>query len=131
MMSRTEEGTESAFSSLGIPGLSAANSAGWWHAQQSIMSSWQNYAHSWSQHRLEDFRSTMDFAQAPLNARDPEQIAETQKKWLAGVLERFASDMLDYAECASSASQCGMAVLAPKEPLSARKPGARAVRPAA
>lgn len=130
-MSRTEAGTGSAFGDLGIRALGSANPAEWWQAQQSIMRSWQNYAHTWSQHRLEDFQSIMDLARAPLHGRDPEQIAETQTKWLAGVIERAGSDLRHFAECACSASQGSTAVLAPKHPLSARKREARTVRPAA
>jgi hypothetical protein len=129
-MSGTEEGFESAYGSLGFPGLRSAG-AGLWQAQQSIMSGWQSYAHAWSQHRLEDLRSSMDLAQASLHARDPEQLAKTQKKWMAGVVERAASDMLDFAKCACSASQSSAAVSAPRERLSVRKPEARTVRPAA
>src|SRR5437879_3686456 len=79
VMSTTEAGTGSAFGGLGIPALGPANPAEWWQAQQSIMRSWQNYAYSWSQHRLEDFQSTMDLARAPLHDRDSEQIAEADE----------------------------------------------------
>jgi len=129
-MSGTEGGFESAYGTLGLPGLSNAG-AGWWQAQKSIMTGWQSYADGWSQHRLEDLRTSMDLAQASFHARDPGQLAKMQKKWMTSLLERAASDLLDFAKCACSVSQDGAATLAARESSSVRRPGAKAARPAA
>jgi hypothetical protein len=114
-MTQTMRGAEDAFGGMTFTGLAGAASTGWWEAQQAAMSHWQNYAQSWSQHRIEDFQSTLALAQAPLQGRDPEQIAAAQKKWLAGIVERVTSDIFDFAECACPIRKGGMAAPAPKE----------------
>jgi hypothetical protein len=129
-MSGTEGSFESTYGALGLPGLSNAGAV-WWQAQKSIMTGWQSYADGWSQNRLEDLRTSMDLAQASFHARDPEQLAKMQKKWMTGVLERAASDLLDFANCACSAVQSGAPIPAPRESSSVRRPGAKAAKPAA
>jgi hypothetical protein len=93
------------FSVLEFPGAAFAAGGGtehWRNAQGTYLARWEGFAERWSKHRLQDLQSTIDLAVRPWCALDPSELAQMQRKWMAGIVDRYVLDMLAFAKNAFS-----------------------------
>jgi hypothetical protein len=120
---KTRNTGRSGFTLLEFPGTASAAGKKAEHrqkAQGTYFARWEGFVERWSKHRLQDLQSTIELAARPWCAVDPRELAEMQRKWMAGIVDRCVLDTLAFAENAFSLPLGGVAPSASPRPLAKR-----------
>jgi predicted outer membrane repeat protein len=79
----------------------------WCAAQNACFANWRGFAERWSKHRMQDIESTIALAVRPWSSLDPRELAGMQQKWVAGIVDRYALDVIAFSENLAKVSKGG------------------------